>query len=161
MSADPEPRATRPHMPGYEEMFHEHLLPWHWALEHLENSRNYWFATTKPGGSPHVMPLWGVWLDNRFCFSTGASSRKARNLALNPECVVTTENGNEAIIVEGAAVPLAPERRELFLKTYSQKYNWPMDGSYEPFFELIPRVAFGLIEGATPEGYGATRWLFD
>lgn len=156
-----DPRATRPHMPGYEEMFHERLIPWMWARERLETSRNYWFATSKPNGAPHVMPIWGVWIENRFCFSTGAGSRKGRNLAFNPQCVVTTEHGSEAIIVEGTVEPLEPGRRDAFLSTYSAKYDWPMDASYEPFFEVVPAVAFGFVETAAATGFGATRWIFD
>jgi len=34
------------------------------------------------------VPVWGVWLDDAFYFSSGAKSRKARNLAANPNCVV-------------------------------------------------------------------------
>ena len=33
---------------------------------------------------PHVMPVWGVWLDGRLWFSSGLRSRKARNLAATP-----------------------------------------------------------------------------
>jgi nitroimidazol reductase NimA-like FMN-containing flavoprotein (pyridoxamine 5'-phosphate oxidase superfamily) len=49
------------------------------------------------------MPVWGVWVVNAFYFSTGAESRKAKNLASNPECVVCPENAEEAVIMEGTA----------------------------------------------------------
>jgi hypothetical protein len=37
------------------------------------------------------MPVWGVWMEEAFYFSCGQASRKARNLALNPACVVGCE----------------------------------------------------------------------
>jgi pyridoxine/pyridoxamine 5'-phosphate oxidase len=49
------------------------------------------------------MPVWGVWLDDAFFFSTGRKSRKGQNLAANPACTVTNDEGDEAIILEGEA----------------------------------------------------------
>jgi nitroimidazol reductase NimA-like FMN-containing flavoprotein (pyridoxamine 5'-phosphate oxidase superfamily) len=59
------------------------LKPWSWARERLEASRNYWLATVRPDSRPHLIPIWGVWLDGQFYFSTGAESRKAKNLRTN------------------------------------------------------------------------------
>ena len=75
-------------MPGYGiSDSAEGILPWSWAAERLSQAHNYFVATARPDGRPHVMPVWGLWLDDAFYFSTGASSRKARNLAANPRCV--------------------------------------------------------------------------
>ncbi len=49
------------------------------------------------------MVVWGLWQDGRLLFSTGSESRKARNLAHNPNCVACTERANEAVTVEGVA----------------------------------------------------------
>ncbi len=60
------PRADRPHMPGYglvDAGGGKGLLPWSWAVEFLSKGRNYWVATTRPDGRPHVMPVWGIWMD--------------------------------------------------------------------------------------------------
>ena len=56
---------------------------------------------------PHTMVVWGIWLDNAYYFSTGSTTRKAKNLAANPNCVVCNENVEEAVIVEGQARQLA------------------------------------------------------
>ena len=99
-----EPQASRPFMPGYGiSEGEEGLLPWSWAVERLEKSHNYWVMTVRPGGRPHAMPVWGVWLDGRYFFSTARTSRKAANLAANPNCVVGTESAAEAVILEGLA----------------------------------------------------------
>ena len=79
------------------------LLPWNWATGRLAQSRGYWLATTRPDGRPHMAVVWGVWLHGRFYFFTGTDSRKARNLAANPRCVVCPEDTDEAVIVEGVA----------------------------------------------------------
>src|ERR1700730_8832264 len=79
------------------------LLPWSWARERLERSHDYWVATTRPDGRPHVMPVWGVFVDGEFWFSSSRKSRKARNLAANPACAITTDNAYEPVVFEGTA----------------------------------------------------------
>ena len=103
------PKATRPHMPGYGlPRGTKGLLAWDWAERCLARSHNYWIVTVRPDAAPHTMVVWGVWVDERFYFSTGRGSRKARNLASNPACIVCTENAAEAVIVEGSATEVVP-----------------------------------------------------
>ena len=79
------------------------LLPWTWAQERLTASRNYWLTSLWPDGRPHSMPVWGVWDEEALWFSSGRRSRKARNLEADARCVVTTEDANSPVIVEGSA----------------------------------------------------------
>ena len=148
------PRPSRPHAPGYG--FPETskgLLPWSWAEQRLKKSHNYWISTVKPDGSPHTMVVWGLWQDGRFLFSTGSKSRKAHNLAQNKNCVVCTEQADEAVIVEGVAeIADVPARRK-FLPAYEKKYKFDMSkmkgdilSMKEPVFAVRPRVVFGLWE---------------
>ena len=158
-----EPKAGRPHMPGYGLAAGEDgLLPWSWALERLERARNYWVATTRPDGRPHAAAVWGVWLDGAFLFSTATSSRKARNLASNASCVICTERADEAVSLEGDATPVRDaETLAAFRRVYKEKYDWPMDGIEEGIYAVRPRVAFGFIEAAGQFPQTATRWRFD
>jgi hypothetical protein len=60
MERMPEPRASRPYMPGYGVQGPEGgsgLLPWAWAEERLGRARNYWVTTLWPDGRPHSMPV--------------------------------------------------------------------------------------------------------
>ena len=162
-----EPKASRPHMPGYGlPKTNKGLLPWKWADDRLKKSHNYWITTVKPDGSPHTMVVWGLWLNGEFLFSTGRQSRKARNLAENRRCVVCTEKASEAVILEGLAEEVADValRRE-FLALYQHKYAWDMSSFEEdilslkePIHAVRPVVAFGLDEGKFLNA--ATRWRF-
>src|SRR5205814_5468060 len=115
------PRSSRPHMPGYGlPQGNKGLLPWSWAEQRLKKSHNYWITTVKPDGSPHTMVVWGMWQDGRFLFSTGSKSRKARNLAENPKCIVCTENAAEAVIVEGIAEIADVAARKKLLPAYER-----------------------------------------
>jgi len=146
------------------------LLPWSWAEQRLKKSHNYWITTVQAGrspqSSPHTMVVWGLWQDGRFLFSTGNRSRKARNLALNANCVVCAEHAHEAVIVEGTAeIADVPARRK-FLPPYERKYKFDMSkmkpdilSMKEPIFAVRPRVVFGLWEKHFIEK--STRWKFE
>ncbi len=154
------PKATRPDMPGYGlPKGTKGLLPWTWAEQRLKRSHNYWIATARADGSPHLMIVWGLWLNGAFYFSSGAQSRKAKNLAHNPHCVIGTEKAEEAVILEGQAEPLNGKERPAILRPYEKKYKFDMsDFGDEPVYRVRPRVVFGLAEKKTLNA--ATRWLF-
>lgn len=157
------PRASRPTLPGYgvlPENEGQGLLPWSWAEERLEESHNYWIATARPDGRPHLMPVWGVWHGACLWFSTGPESVKARNLDANPRCSASTERGDEAVVVEGTVDRVdSHDRLAGVLRAYKAKYDWSMEG--EAFYCLHPHVAFGFIEHADQFSSTATRWAFE
>ncbi len=66
--------------------------PWAEARSHLEHAEIYWLTTVRPDGSPHTTTLLAVWLDGVMFFCTGAQERKAKNLAGNANCSLTTGN---------------------------------------------------------------------
>ncbi len=152
--------ASRPDMPGYGIVAAddgEGLLPWSWALKRLTSTKNFYLCTVRPDGRPHVMPVWGVWVNDRFYFSTGKKSVKARNLAGNPQCVLCAGDAEEAVIVEGA-VSKTRQKDSLkeFNAAYLKKYKMDVSGMNEPIFVLKPRVVFGQIEKTFTKS--ATRW---
>jgi nitroimidazol reductase NimA-like FMN-containing flavoprotein (pyridoxamine 5'-phosphate oxidase superfamily) len=160
-----EPKASRPNMPGYGILDADKgkgLLPWSWATERLSEARNYWVATTRSDGNPHAMPVWGVWLDDAFYFSTGNQSRKARNLAANSKCVICCELGEDQIVLEGEARLMEnAELRLQFARTYQAKYNWDTEGFDEPFYAVRPTTVFGFSTAPGEFVATATRWVFD
>ena len=119
------PKASRPHMPGYGmPTGTKGLLSWTWAEERLRTSHNYYVMTVRPDATPHAMPVWGIWVDARFYFSTGAQSRKARNLAANTSCVICTDTPAEAVVVEGTASTVGDASRIAVLSShYAEKYK--------------------------------------
>ena len=86
-------------MPGYGiSATEDGLLEWAWAAERLIASHDFWLATVRPDGRPHVMPVWAVWRDDALWFTTAARSIKARNLAEEPRCSLTTDNALEPVV---------------------------------------------------------------
>ena len=159
-SSNRPPAPSRPYMPGYDMMFRKDKssLSWTWAVDHLSKPRNYYLSTARSDGRPHVMPVWGVWLDRAFYFSTGRRSRKSKNLSLNPNCVVCPEKASEAVILEGTAKEVRERSlRSRFVAAYKKKYDWDMSDTEEPIYEVRPRVIFGIAENADAN---PTRWRF-
>ena len=159
---------SRPYAPGYFDasVEGEGLMTWEVALEQLAAARNYWLVSASRSGVPHSMPVWGVWLENQFLFSTSMSTRKARNVSENPRVVVHLESGAQLVVVEGVVSVVSNEDRIAdFLAVYNPKYSWKF--SAEEFasgglFEVHPRKAFAWSgdEGDAFSG-SATRWIFD
>ena len=147
-------------MPGYDMMFRKDRssLSWTWAVKHFSKAHNYFLATTRSDGRPHVMPVWGVLLDRSFYFSTGRRSRKSKNLAVNPHCVVCPENASEAIVFEGVARDIGEgSLRRRYLAAYKKKYDYDVSDSKDPIYEVQPRVVFGIGEAGSAN---PTRWRF-
>ena len=144
------PEAERPNMPGYGiKKGRKGLLQWDEVTEQLERSRNYWVCTTRPDGRPHAVPLWGLWLDDAFYFSTGRGTVKDRNLARNPAVAVHLESGDDAVMLEGRVERIAdPATLARFDQAYGAKYGiYPIKEAANPddpglFYILCPPVAF-------------------
>ena len=161
------PRSTRPHIPGYGlPKTKKGLLPWKWAENRLKRSRQYWIATTRPDGRPHVMVVWAMWMNGALYFSTGKKTRKAQNLERDPHCTMCTENAAEAVILEGVVeTERDVQRIREFIRLYEKKYDWKLGEMAEgllslkdPVFLLRPSLGFGLWEKKFAPS--ATRWLF-
>ena len=120
--------------------------------------------TTCPDGRPHCVPVWGVWpIDNAFYFSSGAKSRKARNLAANPNAWYARRRhrGGFARRRRRKIIDVATIRR--FVEAYNPKYQWDLKAEtvldIGPIFAVHPRKVIAV--DATPGQFqgSATRWL--
>lgn len=138
----------------------ERLLPWSQAAEQLAEARNYWLATARPDGRPHVAPLWGAWVDDAFYFQGAPTSRWARNLSANPSASLHLESGVNVVIVDGVVdhrlvteTDLAARLIDAWRVKYGRMEPAP---ATEGLFRLQPRVARGWSEGLQT----AARWTF-
>ena len=136
------------------------LLPWSWARERLSAARTYFLITIRPDGSPHAQAVWGVLVDDTFYFSTSETSRKAKNIAVNPACTVAIEcDADETVVLDGTA---REERSKAVIRevvaAYEPKYDWKMDPMPGAVYAVDLRTVFGI--GAEPFAETATRWTF-
>lgn len=110
-----EPSRSRPQIPsGYGVPdTDEEVLEWADVEQRLRTSTDYWMATTRPDGRPHVVPRWGVWMDTRFWYDGAIDTVHVTNLSKNSACVLHLEDGRQAVIVEGLSEAAAPPGLEL------------------------------------------------
>ena len=132
-----------------------------------------WVATTRPDGRPHVAGVGAIWLDGKFWIVSGPGTRKSRNLAENPNCVISVGLPGIDLVVEGTAERVTDDAT---LQRLADEYNaqgWEpvvKDGAFTaPYnapsagpppwdlWEITPRTAFGV---ASADPQGATRWRF-
>lgn len=104
------PHVDRPEMPdGYGVAEDSRgLLGWGRVAERIATSMQYWMATTRPDGRPHVVPRWGAWIDEGLWYDGSPRTVHARNLSTNPACVLHLEDGWKSVIVEGISTPAEP-----------------------------------------------------
>jgi nitroimidazol reductase NimA-like FMN-containing flavoprotein (pyridoxamine 5'-phosphate oxidase superfamily) len=166
--AQKEPASVQPFGTGAT------ATPWTEARRRLATADTYWLVTTRPDGRPHAVPVLGVWVDDVLHFAAGPSTRKARNLARDPHCVITARGPSLDLVVEGAAAKVRDEAKlQRVAEAYMSKYEWPVtvrDGAFHdtegaptagppPYevYEVTPKTAFGF---GTDESLDSTRWRF-
>ena len=161
------PAADRPFMPGYGVLPASEgsgLLAWAEGERRLTVSHDYWCATVRPDGAPHVMPVWGVWLEGRLWFSSGLRSRKARDLAADPRCTLTTDDARNPVVLDGVASRVAePGPIGEFVAAVNEKYAAGLtvdfqDPAVNGTFVVTPQRVIALTDGDFTGS--PTRWTF-
>lgn len=158
-----EPKASRLQMPrGYEGAKEERLLPWSDIEDRLVRAANYWLATTRVDGRPHVTPIWGVWLEQALYFDGIPTALWARNMAGNPAIALHLESGDDVVILEGTGEDIASvSDRELgarIVGAWDSKYGrLHPDPVANGLYRFRPRTARAWT--AFPDD--ATRWSFE
>ena len=139
------------------------------------NRHTCWLATVNPDGSPHVTGIGALWADGAFWFETGERTRKGRNLARDPRCVLSLATEGFDLVVEGDASQVTdpatvaamarrwaedgwPARVDDTGRAITAEYSAPSAGP-PPWhvYRLVARAATAL---ATTDPGGATRWRF-
>ena len=152
-------------------------LSWSRAAAQLasppENATHF-LSTVRPDGRPHTAGVGALWVDGTFYFVSGAGTRKSRNLAANPACVISIKLDDLDLVVEGRATKITDQTT---LRDVAERYaagGWPVTVEGQAFtapysapsagpppwdlYAFTPTTAFGV---ATGEPQGATRWRFD
>lgn len=63
-----------------------------------------WLTTTNPDDTSHVRPVGTVQVDGVRYFNSGPQTRKSRNIAADPQCVLSIATLRFDLVVEGRAV---------------------------------------------------------
>jgi hypothetical protein len=71
-------------------------LPWSRARDALAAEPpgpeiTFFLGTSRPDGRPHAAGVGAIWDEGELYFTSGAGTRKARNLAANPACTISVK----------------------------------------------------------------------
>ena len=166
------------HEKNLADLYHLDPIPWSRAREALEAASTKritpFLATTRPDGRPHMVGVGAVWHDDKVYFVSGAGTRKSKNLAQNPNCVVAWSLDGIDLEIEGKAERVTDDATlQDVAKVYAEG-GWPAtvkDGAFTheysapsagpppwDVYVVEPVTVFGVL-GEEPGG--AMRWRFD
>lgn len=137
------------------------------------NRHTAWLATINPDGSPHVMPVGAIWVDDAFYFNSGPGTRKSKNIAADPRCTLSIATQDFDLVLEGTAERVTDEERlqrvadvfgagewepEVRDGAFVAEYSAPSAGP-PPWY--VYRIDSNRVYAlGTAEPYGATRFDF-
>ncbi len=109
-------------------------------IDRLKTQQNIWFGSVRPGGRPHLAPIWFVWHDDKFYIATEPGSVKSRNVQRNPQVVLALEDGTHPLICEGQAQLIVQPWPEGVLETFLKKFEWDLkeEAQYNQVIEVTP-----------------------
>lgn len=135
-------------------------MNWETAIWRFAAERSYWVATQ--GDTPHSMPVWGIWQDCAFRFSTHPRSRKSKNLRAHPEAMVHLGDTEAVLALHCRAYEISDERElQAFVNDYNPKYRWnfTVQDVQQGTFALTPYKAFAWAAGEGDAFHNTgTRW---
>ncbi|MGX5214003.1 pyridoxamine 5'-phosphate oxidase family protein [Streptomyces violaceus] len=150
---------------------------WDEAQRRLGAAEIFWVSTVRPDGRLHVTPVIAAWHDGVLYFSTGRQEQKARNLAHDAHCALTTGANSLTegfdLVVEGRARPVAdPALLEEVIAAYEEQYGRHItspEGTFhgigdafrrgdDVVYAVAPDTAYGF--GRDNGVYSHTRWSF-
>ena len=136
------------------------LLDWTVVEQRLVDSLRYWLATVRGDGSPHVVPLDGIWLDGCCYFGGDPGTVHIRNVRRDGRATLHLEDGESAVIVEGTAewtMPSMAVARRLAAASKA-KYGYPQSAS--SYVEGVWRLQPVKVLAWTTLYLDATRFRF-
>lgn len=109
-------------------------------MARIDDEQIVWLATTRPGGRPHLSPIWFVWVDGRMWLCTGIDAVKTHNVRGEARISVALQDGMKPAVGEGSAVvherPYPPAIVDAFMARFGWDINRPDDGPYDALWEI-------------------------
>ena len=130
-----------------------------------------WLTTINPDCSPHVTPLGVVEHSGSWYFTSGPATRKSRNLARDPRCVVSVATEPFDLVIEGAAERVSDADELSSVASAFARSGWPAEVAGDALtaaysapsagpapwyvYRVEPATVFAL---GTSEPFGATKF---
>ena len=92
----------------------------------LRDSRVLWLSSVSTDGSPHIVPAWFVWDEERIVLFSKPNARKIRNLRCHPRAMVALGDPSpnfDVELIEADAETPAATARETMPPAFAAKYR--------------------------------------
>ena len=109
----------------------DRLLDWASVEQRLVEAAHYWLATVRRDGTPHVVPVDGMWLDGGCHFGGDPATVHIRNLRRDGHAALHLEDGESAVIAEGVAKWMTPSKATArrLADAAQAKYGYPQSAA--------------------------------
>jgi PPOX class probable F420-dependent enzyme len=102
------------------------------VLDRLAKDENVWLCSVRPDGSPHVTPVWFVFLQGSWWIGVDSGSVKVRNIARNPQVSLALEDGRSPVVAEGEAQLYRDGFPPEVTAAFAVKYEWDVTVPHRP-----------------------------
>ena len=138
----------------------ENLVSLDFISGQMSQSRHYWISTVFPDGRPHVVPVWGIWHENRFHFEGSMQTAWGKNILKDPRIAVHLPDADKVVIIEGTAHIIQDDEIDsaawdILDTAFQRKYKVDQGSPY--IFVHPKRVLAWDGEALTT----MTRWVFE
>ncbi len=117
-------------------------MDWNTVRAKLTDAMVYWLATVRPDGRPHVVPLDGLWREDRWYFGGSPETVRHQNLQAEPRVALHLPDAQAAVIVEGTCEVIIPSQveAEALASGSKQKYGYgvPAEVYLTGLWQLTP-----------------------
>jgi nitroimidazol reductase NimA-like FMN-containing flavoprotein (pyridoxamine 5'-phosphate oxidase superfamily) len=137
------------------------LLEWPDVSARLAEAHQYWLATVRPNGRPHVVPLDGLWIDDGWYFGGSPETVKHNNLLANAHAALHLEDARSAVIVEGKCEVKKPSQEGAVGLAAASKAKYGYGPPASVYLGGVWRLTPVKAVAWTDLTVDATRFLFD
>ena len=123
-------------------------------------------ASTRPDGSPHVVPVWFVWREEAIYVSARRDSSTWRNIERDPRVCATFHTGSSwrelaGIVIRGHAEPLSPQHPALrgVMSEWYEKYRMALAGDgFRAFAQQVEQPGMLRIRALEVASWDHALW---
>lgn len=83
-------------------------MTWESVRAQLEEAKQYWLAINRPEGSPHVVPVDGLWVDDALYYGGSPDTLHVRAAWANPHVTIHLPDPWKVVVVQGEARVTGP-----------------------------------------------------
>ena len=118
---------------------------WRAIEARLSRESNIWLATVRQDGRPHLVPLWFIWLDEKFYICTGSATQKYANMYHNQNVSLALPDALNVVIIEGEAHTVNRNAVDGLAEHFYHKYEWDFRYDESADWRLIEVTPFKML----------------